>query len=103
MKEKLSYYWSNREKLLKNAWDKYQNKGGKQKAAKYYRKNVDLIRLEVKNKYKNLSEKEKNKKRNYQRERCHMKKKLLCFQKIKNKEIIYFYSIKDECTDIKIW
>ena len=68
----MSYYWFNREKLLKNAWDKYQNKGGKQKSAECYRKNADLIRLEAKNKYRNLSEKEKNKKRKYQRERYHM-------------------------------
>ena len=30
----MSYYWFNRKKLLKNAWDKYHKKGGKQKAAK---------------------------------------------------------------------
>ena len=59
----MSYYWFNREKLLKNAWDKYQNKGGKQKAAEYYRKNADLIRLEARNKYRNLSQKENNKKK----------------------------------------
>ena len=49
------------EKLLENAWYKHHNKGGKQKAAEYYRKNPDLIRLEARNKYRNLSEKEKNK------------------------------------------
>ena len=27
----MSYYWFNREKLLKNTWDKYHNKGGKEK------------------------------------------------------------------------
>ena len=68
----MSYHWFNREKLLKSAWDKYRNKGGKQKAAKYYRKNADLIRLEARNKGRNLSEKEKNKKRKYQRQRYHM-------------------------------
>ena len=34
----MSYYWFTREKLLKNAWDKYHNIGGKQKAAEYYKK-----------------------------------------------------------------
>ena len=34
----MSYYWFNREKLLKDAWNKYHNKGGKGKAAKYYGK-----------------------------------------------------------------
>ena len=59
----MSYYWFNRKKLLKNEWNKYHTKGGKQKAAEYYRRNADLIKLEAKNKYRNLSEKEKNKKR----------------------------------------
>ena len=29
----MSYYWFNREKILKNAWDRYRNKGGKEKTA----------------------------------------------------------------------
>ena len=33
---KMSCYWFNREKLLKNAWDKCHDKGVKQKAAKYF-------------------------------------------------------------------
>ena len=53
----MSYYWFSREKLLKNAWNKYHNKGGKQKAAKCYKKNADVIKFEAKNKYKNMSEK----------------------------------------------
>ena len=54
---------------MKNAWDKYHNKGGKQKAAQYYRKNADLISFETTNKYTSLTEKVKDKKRKYQRER----------------------------------
>ena len=101
----MSYYWFNREKLLKNAWDKYYNKGGKEKAADYYRKNAYLIRFKARNKYRNLSEKEKNRKRKYQRERYHMNTdfndKLRQFQRNyyasrKIKKIIVFYSIKDE-------
>ena len=53
----MSYYWFKRENLLKNAWDKCHKKGGAQKAAECYRKNADLIRLEAKNNYRNLSEK----------------------------------------------
>ena len=68
----MSYYWFNREKLLKNAWNKYHNKGVKQKAAEYYRKNANLIKLEARNKCSNLSEKKKNKKQRYQRERHHI-------------------------------
>ena len=59
----MSNYLFNRKKLLKNAWDKYHNKRGKQKVVKGYRKNTDLIKFEAQNKYKNLSEKKKNKKR----------------------------------------
>ena len=40
----MSYCWFNREKLLKNAWDKYHNKRGKQKAAEYYRKKCRFIK-----------------------------------------------------------
>ena len=68
----MSYYWFNREKLLKNTWHKYQNKGRKQKAAKYFAANQKVVREDARNKYRNLSEKEKNKKSKYQRERCHM-------------------------------
>ena len=53
----MSYYLFNREKLLKNAWDKYHNKEGKQKAAKYYADNQEVLREDARNKYKNLSEK----------------------------------------------
>ena len=58
----MRHYWFNREKLLKNGWDKYHNKGGKQKATKYDAANQEVLREDVRNKYKNLSEKEKNKK-----------------------------------------
>ena len=44
----MSDYWFNREKLLKNAWDKYHNKGGKQKAAKYYAANQEVLRQDAK-------------------------------------------------------
>ena len=36
----MSYYWFNREKILKNGRDKHHNKGGKKKAAKYYKDNT---------------------------------------------------------------
>ena len=60
----MSDYWFNRKKLLKNAWDKYPNRGGKQKAA-----NQEVLREDARSKYRNLSEMENNKKRKYQRER----------------------------------
>ena len=65
----MSYYWFNREKLLKMGWDKCHNKGG---AAKCYAANQKVLRKYARKKYRNLSEKEKNKKRKHQRERYHM-------------------------------
>ena len=53
----MSYYWFNREKLLKNARNKYHNKGEKRKAAEYYQKNADMIKFDAKKKYKNMSKK----------------------------------------------
>ena len=61
----MSYYRFNREKLLKNAWNKYYNKRGKQKAAKDYAANQEVLREDARNKYRNLSEKEKNKRRKW--------------------------------------
>ena len=40
----MSYYWFNREELLKKAKTKYHNKGGKEKAAKYYEDNKEAIK-----------------------------------------------------------
>ena len=63
----MNYYWFNREKLFKNAWDEYHNKGGKQKPAKYYAANQEVLREVIsnyRNKYRNLSEMEKNKREN---------------------------------------
>ena len=59
---KMSYYLFNRDKLLKYALDKYYNKGGRQKAAKDYAAHQELLREDARNKYRNLSEKENNKK-----------------------------------------
>ena len=47
------------------------------KAAKYYRDNKDVIKKKDKNKYRNLSEKEKKAKRQYSKNRYNkMKNKL---------------------------
>ena len=48
----MSYYWFNRETLLKNTWDKYHNKGGKEKATKYYAANKNVLREDARNKYR---------------------------------------------------
>ena len=67
----MSYYWDNRNEILKKAFGRYHNKGGKEKAAKYYGKNADLLKYEANMKYKNMSKKEKDKKRKYQKDRYH--------------------------------
>ena len=60
-------YWFNREELLKKANTKYHNKGGKEKAAKYYKDNKETIKEKARNKYKNLTKEEKELKRQYSR------------------------------------
>ena len=59
----MSYYRFNREKILKNAWGKYHNKEGKQKASKCYAAKQVVLRQDARDKYRSLSEKEKVKKR----------------------------------------
>ena len=54
---------------MKNAWDKYHNKGGKEKATKHYIANIEVLREDARNKYRKLSEKEKDIKNKYQRKR----------------------------------
>ena len=50
--------------MLKNSWDKYHNKGGKEKAAKYYASNKEVLKEDARNKYMNLSKKPKRQKEN---------------------------------------
>ena len=57
------YYWFNKQELLKKAKEKYDNDGGKEKTSKYYRDNKDVLKENARNKYKNLTEEEKELKR----------------------------------------
>ena len=41
---KMSYYFFNRQELLQKAKDKYHNCGGKEKAAKYYIANKEVLK-----------------------------------------------------------
>ena len=50
----MSYCWLIRELILKNVLDKYHNKGGKEKAAKYYMQNREVLKEDVRNKYRDL-------------------------------------------------
>ena len=63
------YYWFNREELLKKAHDKYNNKGGKEKAAKYYQKNKEMIKKRERDRYKSMTDIERNEKINKSLER----------------------------------
>ena len=38
-----TYYWKNREELLKKAHEKYHEKGGKERARKYYQESKEEI------------------------------------------------------------
>ena len=54
---------------MQKAKGKYDNCGGKEKGAKYYQVNKDVIKEKARNKYRNLSEKEKEQKRKYSKNR----------------------------------
>ena len=53
----MSYYQDNKDEIFKKTYDRYHNRGGKEKAVKYYRKNADLLRYEANMKYKSMSKK----------------------------------------------
>ena len=61
----MSCYWFNRQESLQKAKERYS----KEKAAEYYLQNKEVIKEKAKNHYKNLSEEEKNKIREYQNKR----------------------------------
>ena len=69
----MSYYWFNRQELLQKVKKKYDN-GGKEKAANYYQANKDVIQQKSNDKYKNLTEEEKEAKRQYSKNRCNKMK-----------------------------
>ena len=82
----MNYYWFNREKVRQKANEKYDNCGGKEKAAEYYKANKDVLKEKAKNRYRNLSEEEKTKKER-SKDRCkEMKKMQIYFLHIKMNE-----------------
>ena len=64
----MSYYWFNRQELLQKGKEKYDN-GGKEKADKCYQAKKDVIKQKSNGKYKNLTEKEKEAKGQYSKNR----------------------------------
>ena len=61
----MSYYWFNRKEILQKTKERYF----KEKAAEYDLQNKEAIKEKSNNRYKNLSEEEKGKIKEYQRER----------------------------------
>ena len=61
----MSYYWFNRQEILEKAKKTYS----KEKAAEYYLQNKEFIKEKAINCYKNLSEEEKSKIKEYQKKR----------------------------------
>ena len=58
----MSYYWFNKQEILQKPKEKYS----KEKAAEYYSKNKEAIKEKARE-YKNLSQEEKDKIKEYQR------------------------------------
>ena len=61
----MSYYWCNRQEILRKAKERYS----KGKAAENYLQNKEVIKEKSRNQYKNLSEEEKNKIKEHQKKR----------------------------------
>ena len=59
----MSYYWFNRQKLLQKAKERYSE----EKAAEYFAQNKEAIKGKSRERYKNLSQEEKDKIKEYQR------------------------------------
>ena len=59
----MNHCWFNRQEILQKAKETYS----KEKAAKYYLQNKGTIKEKVRDRYRNLLEKEKNKIKDYQK------------------------------------
>ena len=77
---KMSYYWFNRQEILQKAKERYSQ----EKAAEYDLRNKEVIKEKARDRYKNVSEEEKNKIKEYQKKRY---QKLIQYKKeaLKNK------------------
>ena len=65
----MSYYWYIRQELMKKAKEKCRSCGGKEKTAEYYQTDKDAIKQKENDKYKNLTEEEKEAKRKHSNNR----------------------------------
>ena len=74
----MSDYWCNRQEILHKAKERYS----KEKAAEYYMQNKEVIKEKSRNRYRNLSEEEKNKIKEYQKKRY---QELIQYKKVASK------------------
>ena len=61
----MNSYWFNRQEILRKAKEKYS----REKTAEYYAQNKEAIKEKSREHYKNLSQKEKGKIKEYQRKK----------------------------------
>ena len=57
----MNYYQKNKDKVLKEAYEKYHNDGDNEKAKKYYKENKEQTKKRERERYKNLDKFEKKK------------------------------------------
>ena len=65
----MSYYWLNRQEIFQKAKESYSQ----EKAVEYHMQNKKVIKEQSRNGYKNLSEEEKNKIKEYQKKKKDIK------------------------------
>ena len=59
----MSYYWFNRQEILQKA----KENCSKEETAEYYKQNKDAIKEKLRKRYKNMSQEEKDKIKEYQK------------------------------------
>ena len=74
----MNYYWFNRQEILQKAKENYS----REKAAEYYKQNKEVIKEKSRWRYKNLSQEQKDKIKEYQKKK---KKKIKNLFSIKKK------------------
>ena len=74
----MNYFWFNRQEILQKTKEKYS----KEKSAEYYAQNKEAIKEKSRERYKHLSQEEKDKIKEYQK------------KKKKKKEIKNWFNIK---------
>ena len=57
----MDYYQKNKDKILKKAYEKYHNDGGKKKLKEYYKENKEKIKKRERERYRNMDKFEKDK------------------------------------------